>query len=114
MRARAEGIPGSADKFPSSRSYTIDLPARHLTRGNRQVRLSPTEFKLLATLAKHADQVVTTEALLQEAWGAAYGGRRGYVRVYMHSLRCKIEKDPARPRYLLNELGLGYRLRTTV
>ena len=93
--------------------FTLDLPARRLARGNRQIRLSPTEFKLLATLARHANEVVTTQALLQDAWGAAYEGRAGYVRVYMHSLRCKIEKDAARPRYLLNELGLGYRLHTT-
>jgi two-component system KDP operon response regulator KdpE len=68
---------------------------------------------LLATLARHADEVVTTNTLLKEAWGSAYRTRSGYVRVYMHSLRRKIEQDPTRPRYLVNESGLGYRLRTS-
>jgi two-component system KDP operon response regulator KdpE len=93
--------------------YTLDLAGRRLMRGSRQVRVSATEFKLLATLARHADQVVTTQALLRETWGSAYLNRGGYVRVYMHALRGKLEKDPTRPRYLLNELGLGYKLRTT-
>jgi two-component system KDP operon response regulator KdpE len=93
--------------------YTLDLGARRLTRGDRPVRLSVTEFKLLATLARHANEVVTTTMLLKETWGSAYQSRGGYVRVYMHALRCKLERDPARPRYLLNELGLGYKLRTT-
>jgi two-component system KDP operon response regulator KdpE len=92
--------------------YTLDLGVRRLTRAGRPVRLSTTEFKLLATLARHANEVITTTTLLKEAWGSAYQKRSGYVRVYMHSLRCKLEKDPARPRYLLNELGLGYKLRT--
>ena len=63
----------------------------------------------LATLARHANELVTTQTLLQEAWGAAYGGRGGYVRVYMHALRCKLERDPARPKYLLTEPWVGYR-----
>jgi two-component system KDP operon response regulator KdpE len=93
--------------------YTLDMKARVLTRGGRQVRLSAIEFKLLSTLARHADEVVTTNTLLRETWGSAYQNRGHYVRVYMHALRCKLEKDPARPRHLLNELGLGYKLRTT-
>ena len=93
--------------------YTFEFQARRLLRGDRHVHLSPTEFKLLATLARHADEVVTTNALLKEAWGSAYRTRSGYVRVYMHSLRRKIEDNPTRPKYLVNESGLGYRLRTS-
>jgi two-component system KDP operon response regulator KdpE len=93
-------------------NYTLDLEARLLSRDDRPIRLSPTEFKLLATLARHADEVVTTNALLNEAWGSAYQTKHGYVRVYMHALRRKLESDPTRPRYLVNESGLGYRLRT--
>lgn len=93
--------------------YTFELEARRLLRGDRPVHLSPTEFKLLATLARHADEVVTTNTLLKEAWGSAFRTRNGYVRVYMHSLRRKIEEDPTRPKYLVNESGLGYRLRTS-
>jgi len=93
--------------------YTFELETRRLLRGDRPVHLSPTEFKLLATLARHADEVVTTNTLLKEAWGSAFRTRNGYVRVYMHSLRRKIEEDPTRPKYLVNESGLGYRLRTS-
>jgi two-component system, OmpR family, KDP operon response regulator KdpE len=76
------------------------------------VPLSLTEFRLLAALARHANQIVTTTGLLKETWGTAYQRKLPYVRVYMHALRRKIEADPAHPRYLLNEIGLGYRLRT--
>jgi two-component system KDP operon response regulator KdpE len=93
--------------------FTFDLEGRRLLRHDRPVHLSPTEFKLLATLARHADEVVTSNTLLKEAWGSAYRTRSGYVRVYMHSLRRKIETDPTRPKYLVNESGLGYRLQTS-
>jgi two-component system KDP operon response regulator KdpE len=93
--------------------YRLDLEGRQLTRNGRAIRLSPTEFKLLSTLARHADEVVTTNTLLKEAWGSAYRTRNGYVRVYMHALRRKIESEPTRPKYLVNEAGLGYRLRTS-
>lgn len=93
--------------------YRLDLEGRRLTLGARHIRLSPTEFKLLATLARHADEVVTTNTLLKESWGSAYRNRNGYVRVYMHALRRKLEGDPTRPKYLVNEAGLGYRLRTS-
>jgi two-component system KDP operon response regulator KdpE len=93
--------------------FTFDLEGRRLLRHDRAVHLSPTEFKLLATLARHADEVVTSNTLLREAWGSAYRTRSGYVRVYMHSLRRKIETDPTRPKYLVNESGLGYRLQTS-
>ncbi len=93
--------------------FRLDLQCRRLTRGDRQIRLSATELRLLATLARHADEVVTPNTLLKEAWGSGYRTRSGYVRVYMHALRRKIEDDPTRPVYLLNEAGLGYRLRTS-
>jgi two-component system KDP operon response regulator KdpE len=93
--------------------YRLDLSGRRLLREDEHVLLSATEFKLLSTLARHPDEVVTTNALLKEAWGAAHQGKKGYVRVYMHALRQKIEADPTRPRYLVNEAGLGYRLNTT-
>jgi two-component system KDP operon response regulator KdpE len=89
---------------------TLDIDRRRLTRNGRRVRLSATEFRLLATLARHADEIVAPDTLLKEAWGPAYRTREGYIRVYIHSLRQKIEEDPARPRYLVNETGVGYRL----
>jgi two-component system KDP operon response regulator KdpE len=93
--------------------YRLDLSGRRLLREDQHVLLSATEYKLLATLARHPDEVVTTNALLKEAWGSAHQGKKGYVRVYMHALRQKLEVDPTRPRYLVNETGLGYRLNTT-
>ena len=92
--------------------YRLDLVGRRLMREGRQVPLSATELKLLTTLARHLDEVVTTNTLLKETWGAAYQDKKGYVRVYMHSLRQKLESDPTRPRYLVNEAGFGYRLNT--
>jgi len=92
--------------------YHLDLVGRRLIHDDRQVTLSATEFKLLATLARHRDEVVTTATLLKETWGTAHQDKKGYVRVYMHSLRRKLESDPTRPRYLVNEAGFGYRLNT--
>lgn len=112
LRSRAR-VGGTAQSTVAFGDYRLDLEGRRLTRGERAIRLSPTELKLLVTLARHADEVVTTNALLKEAWGSAYRTRNGYVRVYMHALRRKIEDDPTRPEYLVNEAGLGYRLRTS-
>jgi two-component system, OmpR family, KDP operon response regulator KdpE len=112
LRARSQ-VGGSVASIVAFGDFKLDLAARRLMRGERQVRLSATEFKLLVALARHANEVVTTHTLLKEAWGSAYQTRAGYVRVYMHALRGKLEKDPARPQYLLNEIGLGYKLRTT-
>jgi len=104
-RARLAG-----DATVSFGEYTLDLVARRLVRGRAEVRLSAIEFRLLATLARHRDRVVTTDVLLKETWGAAYQTKTGYLRVYVHALRAKIEPDPANPRYILNAAGLGYRL----
>ncbi|HVV51924.1 MAG TPA: response regulator [Polyangia bacterium] len=112
LRSRAH-VGDTAQTVVTFGEYRLDLEARRLTRGDRPIRLSPTELKLLTTLARHADEVVTTNALLKEAWGSAYRNRNGYVRVYMHALRRKIESDPTRPEHLVNEAGLGYRLRTS-
>jgi len=107
-RAHVEGSDATVVEFGDC---ALDLQGRRLTRKGRPVHLSLTEFKLLAALARHADQIVPTETLLREAWGGAYKSREVYIRVYIHSLRRKIEKDPAKPKYLVNEIGLGYRLR---
>jgi two-component system KDP operon response regulator KdpE len=112
LRGRAH-IGNTSQTIVSFGEYRLDLESRRLTRGTRLVPLSPTELKLLSTLARHADVVVTTNTLLREAWGAAHQTHGGYARVYMHALRHKLEDDPAHPQYLLHEGGLGYRLRTT-
>ena len=109
-RAQVGSTPRTIISFGS---YHLDLSGRQLLRDDQHVLLSATEFKLLWTLARHPDEVVTTNALLKEAWGSVHQGKKGYVRVYMHALRQKIETDPTRPRYLVNEARLGYRLNTT-
>jgi two-component system KDP operon response regulator KdpE len=89
---------------------SLDLKARLVIRDGRPVRLTPTEFRLLALLATNAGRVVTSRQLLREVWGPSHAEDGHYVRVYMGHLRQKLEADPAQPRYLLTETAVGYRL----
>jgi two-component system KDP operon response regulator KdpE len=89
----------------------VDLAARRVTRGGTEVHLTPTEYKLLTVLIKHAGKVITHRQLLKEVWGVNYINQAHYVRVYVGQLRQKLEADPARPRLLQTEPGVGYRLR---
>jgi two-component system KDP operon response regulator KdpE len=88
----------------------VDLERREASRDGLDVRLTPIEFRLLATLARHLDMVVTHRQLLTEVWGPTHAGDTHYLRIYMKQLRDKFESDPVRPRYLLTETGVGYRL----
>jgi len=88
----------------------VDLLRRHVLVRGLEVKLTPIEYKLLATLVKHAGKVVTHQQLLREVWGPGHEEQSHYVRVYMAHLRHKVEAEPARPRYLLTEPGVGYRL----
>ena len=89
----------------------VDLARRQVTVANEEVHLTPIEYNLLRTLVQYAGKVVTQTQLLKEVWGPAYAAESHYLRVYMSQLRRKIEVDPARPRYLLTEPGVGYRLK---
>lgn len=91
----------------------IDLSRREVTIEGREVRLTPTEYKLLALLARHAGKVLTHRQILREVWGPN-ASEAHYVRVHMAELRKKIEPDPARPRLLVTEPGVGYRLRDRI
>jgi two-component system KDP operon response regulator KdpE len=88
----------------------LDLKARLVMRDGEPVRLTPTEYRLLAVLATNAGRVVTSPQLLRDVWGPSHAEDGHYVRVYMGHLRQKLEKDPAQPRYLLTETAVGYRL----
>jgi len=88
----------------------VDLLRRHVTVDGHEVRLTPIEYKLLTTLVRYAGRVVTHQQLLREVWGPTHDDQSHYVRVYMAHLRHKIEAEAARPRYLLTEPGVGYRL----
>ncbi|WP_212912074.1 response regulator [Streptomyces sp. TS71-3] len=89
--------------------FTIDLAAKKVHRGGRTVRLTPTEWHLLEILVDNPGRLVTQRRLLQEVWGPTYAAHSNYLRVYMAQLRRKLERDPARPRYLITEPGMGYR-----
>ena len=88
----------------------VDLLHRHVHVEGVEVRLTPIEYRLLSTLVRHAGKVVTHQQLLREVWGPTHTDQSHYARVYMAHLRHKREAEPARPRYLLTEPGVGYRL----
>lgn len=90
------------------RSVTV----RTATSAGEEVHLTPMEFKLLATLVRHVGNVQTHHQLLEQVWGPGHEHQMQYLRVYMTQLRHKLEREPARPRYLVTETGIGYRLRT--
>lgn len=89
---------------------SLDLEARVVTRGGVEVHLTPLEYRLLVALVRHAGRVLTHRQLLHEVWGPGSGNRTHYLRVYMASLRQKLEANPARCKHLLTEPGVGYRL----
>ena len=88
----------------------IDLATREVTLDGNPIHLTPTEFQLLARLARGAGQVITHRQLLKDVWGAEFVEHTHYLRLYMAQLRGKLETDPAEPQRLLTELGVGYRL----
>lgn len=88
----------------------VDMVRRKVTVGDAEIHLTPIEYRLLTVLIKHAGKVLTHQLLLKEVWGPNYVERAHYLRIYMGALRHKLEKDPARPRFLLTEVGVGYRL----
>ncbi len=90
-------------------SFTVDLAAKRVTTSAGPVRLTPTEWNLLEVLVRQPDRLVTHRDLLHEVWGPAYQTETNYLRVYLANLRRKLEPDPARPRHLVTEPGIGYR-----
>jgi two-component system KDP operon response regulator KdpE len=90
----------------------VDAAKRHVSVAGRDVHLTPTEYRLLGILIRHAGRVLTHGQLLREVWGPAYAEQTHYLRVYMAQLRQKLEVEPARPKFLVTEPGVGYRLKT--
>lgn len=90
----------------------VDLAARLVYIDAKEVHLTPNEYKLLAALVRHAGKVLTHRHLLREVWGPNFIEHTNYLRVHMSQLRRKIEAEPARPRYILTESGVGYRLQS--
>jgi two-component system KDP operon response regulator KdpE len=93
------------------KNLRVDLAKRQVFFNDQEVHLTPIEYKLLSFLIRHAGKVVTHRQILREVWGPPYVNETQYLRVYMAQLRRKLETDPARPRFLLNEPGIGYRLK---
>ena len=89
----------------------VDMSLRQVFLNEQEVHLTPIEYKLLTILIQNAGKVVTHSQLLKEVWGPSYSKETQYLRVYMTQLRHKLEADPARPRFLINEPGIGYRLK---
>jgi two-component system KDP operon response regulator KdpE len=102
---------GQKDALLSFGDLQIDLAAHVVTVAAQEVRLTPIEYRLLATLARKAGRVLTYQQLLKEVWGPRYATQKEYLHVYMGHLRTKLEREPARPRFLLTEPGVGYRLK---
>jgi two-component system KDP operon response regulator KdpE len=109
LRHRARGESSDEGTIESG-ELRVDLARRRVTVGETEVRLTPIEYRLLAELARHAGRVLTHEHLLREVWGPSHTRDHHYLRVYMAQLRQKLEREPARPRALLTEPGVGYRL----
>jgi two-component system KDP operon response regulator KdpE len=92
-------------------SLRIDQTRREVSLAGEALRLTPTEYRLLVLLAQNAGRVLTYRQILKEVWGPPAAGQTHYARVYVATLRKKLERDSARPRLLLTEPGIGYRLR---
>ncbi|GAA1271131.1 response regulator [Streptomyces sp. NBC_00117] len=107
---RTEAAPLAPDiVFVTTDEFTIDLLAKKVSRGGHDVRLTPTEWHLLEILVTNPGRLITQKHLLKEVWGASQSSKTNYLRVYMAQLRRKLETDPAHPRYLITEPGMGYR-----
>ncbi|MFD5327331.1 response regulator [Streptomyces sp. NPDC127092] len=89
--------------------FTVDLVGKKVRRGDRDVRLTPTEWHLLEILICNPGILISQQRLLKEVWGPSYSTKTNYLRVYMAQLRRKLEADPSHPRYLITEPGMGYR-----
>jgi len=104
----------SDDSQPQTAIYsddylTVDVDNRRVCVGGEEIRLTPTEFKLLATFVRNKGQVLTFQQLLEQVWGYEYNSEHHYPRIYVSHLRRKIEPDPKNPTYIQNEYGVGYR-----
>jgi two-component system KDP operon response regulator KdpE len=90
-------------------AFSVDLAAKRVMQDGEEVHLTPTEWGILEQLVRNAGKLVGQRQLLQEVWGPAYGKETNYLRVYLAQLRRKLERDPAHPKHLITEAGMGYR-----
>lgn len=113
IRAALRRVGTALDNAPDvvTDDFRLDFATCTASTDGGPVHLTPTEWRLLATLARHRGQVVPHEVLLQSVWGPQYGRESNYLRVYMGQLRRKLEREPAAPRWLITTPGIGYQLR---
>ncbi len=111
LRHKALQQSGSAESLFVLGNLKVDLLKRQVLLDDKEIHLTPIEYRLLSVLVRHAGKVMTHNQLLKEVWGPAYVDQTHYLRIYMAQLRHKLEADPARPRFLINEPGIGYRLK---
>ncbi len=111
LRHAAGAAAGTSDPVYEVGALRIDLAHRRIQVNDQDVHLTPIEYKLLTLLVRNSGKVVTHRQLLREVWGPSFEDQSHYLRVYMQQLRKKLEAEPARPRYLRTEPGVGYRLR---
>jgi len=107
---QAGGADGTDSDVVQFGDVAVNLKDRRVSRGGENVHLTPTEFRLLAIMVANAGKVVSNPQLLRAVWGPAHAEDGHYLRIYMGHLRHKLEDDPAQPRYLITETGVGYRL----
>lgn len=105
LRRRGAGTKPTVE----TESFTVNLASHEVTTPAGPVRLTPTEWHLLEVLVRHPGRLLTQRQLLQEVWGPSYGSEANYLRVYVSQLRRKLEPDPARPRHIVTDPGVGYR-----
>ncbi|CAA9892246.1 DNA-binding response regulator in two-component regulatory system with KdpD [Candidatus Methylobacter favarea] len=110
LRHAAQLAGDNAEPLFTTGELRVDLASRRVCMGNREIRLTPIEYRLLTVLIHHAGKVLTHRFILLHVWGPAYVEHAHYVRIYMGQLRQKLEADPTHPKYLLTETGIGYRL----
>jgi two-component system KDP operon response regulator KdpE len=100
--AEEEAVVGTSD-------FAVDLVAKRATRGDEEVHLTPTEWRLVEVLVRNPGRLVSQRQLLQDVWGPGYTDETNYLRVFMAQIRAKLEPEASRPRYFITEPGMGYR-----
>jgi two-component system KDP operon response regulator KdpE len=110
LRKRPNGDAQIAEPVFQFGEVVVDFLQRRVTRNDQEVHLTPIEYSLLTALVRSAGKMLTHAQLLREVWGPGHSERNHYLRIYMGHLRQKLERDPARPKHILTETGIGYRL----
>lgn len=108
--SRTNGAEGNANSNFKVKQLSIDFNKRRVILNNVEIHLTPIEYKILSLLCRYSGKVLTHKFIIREVWGTSVGNETQSLRVFMASLRRKIEKDPAQPEYIYTEVGVGYRL----